>query len=259
MKLFAVIAISVILYATGLCYAAQDLGHPAPFADYGEVSFAFGYHHYASEWKTENPDVLTGELKQNNYWIEGAYTLLDKWEFYARLGLADARIKDLFPFDPPRDFEGDYHLNFSLGLRGLLIERQRWGLGPVFQFTAYSDYEDEKTGTLPPDQDSEEAVIMARYQSWRDIAVGLAAQGNTQYVIFYGGVYGYWTSADGWAEVTPVEENPSRHQAKVEEKNNVGGYVGVRFPFTEAFSIRAEGQYQSKPTLTVAFAYRFGI
>lgn len=257
--LIALSLVALLLGSAGTSLAAQDLGQPAPLGRNQEFSWGLGYHNYRSEWKGGEQDVKSGELRQNNYWIQVAYTFVEDWEFSVRFGLANLKIDTVFTqVTPPRDFEGEYGFNLTLGLKGLLWSRPNWGIGPVLQANFYSDYETEVEGTLRQDLGGEDATILARYQGWRDLNLGLAAQIDAGPVVLYGGGFGYWTTADGRMETTPEGGLAQRHKASVEEKNNLGGYLGVRIPMGRAWSFHAEGQYKSDISFSVALTQKLG-
>ncbi len=258
-SMIAILTVGLLLGTIGVCFGSQDLGQPAPLGRLQEFSWGLGYHNYRSEWKTEDENVRTGELTHNNYWIQVAYTFVENWEFYARFGLANLKIDTLFTqFDPSKDFEADYGFNLTLGLKGLLFGNETWGVGGFFQGNFYSDYESEITGTLIDDLGGGEADVLARYKGWYDVNLGVAAQVNAGPLVLYGGGFGYWSQADGAAEITPEGGNPQKHNATVDEKNTFGGFVGTRIPMGRAWSLHAEGQYKSDISFSVAVTQKLG-
>ena len=252
------ILVSVVCGA-GVASASQDFGQPAPLGRSEEFSWGLGYHNYKSEWETEDDNVRTGILRHSNYWIQVYYAFFEDWNFYARFGLANLKIDTLFTqLDPVEDFEADYGFNLTLGLNGLLYRAPSWGIGPILQANFYADYETELEGELNEDLGGGEASVIARYKGWKDINLGIAAQVEAGPLVLYGGGFGYWTSADGHVEITPEGDNPERHQATVDEKGNVGGYLGVRIPMGRAWSFHGEGQYKSDISFSVAVSQKLG-
>jgi len=256
-RIITVAVLLSVLCGAGAALASQDLGQPAPLGRLNEFSWGLGYHNYKAEWQTEDEDVRTGILRQSNYWIQVYYTFAENWEFYARFGVANLKIDTLFTqLDPPADFEAEYGFNLTLGINGLLYRAPGWGIGPILQATFYADYETELDGELREDLGGGEASTLARFQGWRDINLGIAAQVDVGPLVLYGGGFGYWTTADGHVEITPRGENPERHQATVDEKGNFGGYAGTRIPLGRAWSFHAEGQYKSDISFSVALSQK---
>jgi hypothetical protein len=240
-RIIAFALLASVVCGAGVASASQDLGQPAPLGRLHEFSWGLGYHNYKSEWQTDDEDVRSGELAQTNYWIQVYYTFAENWSFYARFGLANLKIDTLFTMlDPPKDFEGDYGFNLTLGINGLLYRAPGWGIGPILQANFYADYETELEGELREDLGGGMADILARYQGWRDINLGVAVQVDAGPLVLYGGGFGYWTTAD----------------ATVDEEGNFGGYLGTRIPMGRAWSFHAEGQYKSDISFSVAISQK---
>jgi hypothetical protein len=249
--------LSVLLFSAFSAYAAADFGQPAPLGRHEEFSWGLGYQNYKGEWETEDEDVRIGDLRHNNYWIQVYYTFAENWQFYGRFGLANLKIDTLFTrLEQPGDFEADYGFNLTLGMNGLLYGAPGWGIGPTLQVTFYADYETELEGELRQDIGGGTAEVLARYKGWKDVNLGIAAQVEAGPLVLYGGGFGYWTTADGHAEVTPEGQNPERYQATIDEKANLGGYLGVRIPMGRAWSLHAEGQYKSDISFSVAISQK---
>ncbi|MFC1800199.1 hypothetical protein ACFL2Z_04745 [Candidatus Eisenbacteria bacterium] len=250
--------VSVLLLSGVTAHAAADLGQPAPLGRLQEFSWGLGYHNYRAEWQTEDKDVRTGILRQSNYWIQVYFTFAENWEFYTRFGVANLKIDTLFTqLDPPADYEAEYNFNLTLGMNGLLYRGPGWGIGPILQASFYADYETELEGELREGMGGVPGTVLARYQGWRDINLGIAAQVDVGPLVLYGGGFGYWTTADGHVEITGDEAGITRRQqATVDEKGNFGGYVGTRIPMGRAWSFHAEGQYKSDISFSVALSQR---
>jgi hypothetical protein len=255
--LVAAVILASVACSAGAASASQDLGQPGPLCRLHEFSWGFGYHDYRAEWQTEDEDVRTGNLTQRNYWIQVYYTFTENWTFYSRFGVANLKIDTLFTqLDPPKDYEADYGFNLTLGVNGLLYRAPGWGIGPILQANFYADYETELDGMLREDLGGGEAGILARFKGWRDINLGIAAQVDVGPLVLYGGGFGYWTTADGHVEITPLGENPQRHQATVDERGNFGGYLGTRIPMGRSWSFHVEGQYKSDLSFSVAISQK---
>lgn len=248
-----------ILFGAGISSASEDLGQPAPLCRLNEFAWGLGYHNYVSEWRTDSEDVVTGNLRQRNYWIQVYYTFLENWGFYSRFGVANLRIDKLFTqLDPPGDFEADYGFNLTLGVNGLLYQAPGWGIGPILQANFYADYETVLEGKLREDLGGGMADVLTRYQGWRDINLGVAVQVDAGPLVLYGGGFGYWTTADGRVEITPAGGVREMYKATVDEKGDFGGYLGTRIPLGRAWSFHAEGQYKSDFSFSVAVSQQLG-
>ena len=248
---------SAFLLSSVTAFAAADFGHPSPLGRQEEFSWGLGYQNYKGEWEADSEDALTGDLKHNNYWIQVYYTFAENGQFYARFGVANLKVDTPSNlFEPPADYEADYGFNLTLGISGLLYHSPGWGIGPVLQANFYADYETELEGELRQDLGGGTAEVLARCKGWKDINLGIAAQVDAGPLVLYGGGFGYWTTADGYAEINPAGGNPQRYRATVDEKGNFGGYLGMRIPMGRAWSLHAEGQYKSDISFSVAISQK---
>ncbi|GFP25981.1 hypothetical protein HKBW3S25_01467, partial [Candidatus Hakubella thermalkaliphila] len=86
--------------------------------------------------------------------------------------------------------------------------------------------------------------------------LGIGLQGKIGEAIIYGGPVAYWTESkvDWTWTVGPITESGS---LTFEEKNKVGGFVGVRLPLTKELSFEVEGQLKSRFSMGGALTYAF--
>jgi hypothetical protein len=255
-------AVACGLLLTGCAvFAGQDLGHPSPTGEVWEPTIGLGYHNYTSEWKPDDPEFSQGEIKRNFFWLQVGAPFHENWEAYVRIGAADLRAPGVFPFDPPKDFEGKYTVALTFGLKGLVYSTPSWGIGPFVQASFYPDHEITESGMIPENGGAGgDALVTIRYKDMYDASFGLGGQLNATSAIIYGGVFGYTSKVTGWGEVDLIDDpgKPERFKTDGKEKNTVGGFVGASVAIGLNTDLNLEGQYKSKASFTVSFTTRLG-
>ena len=136
------LAAIMVLFAA-VVFAAQPLGGPAE-AEPGHSSLSAGYFYTKDRWSS---NTISGDSKfqTNAYYGQFAYGLARGWGIYFRTGsitadgLSNLDIKDSNQF-----FMG-------AGMHGRLFEKKDWhlALGPIADFTWYSNWKDRVSGVVP--------------------------------------------------------------------------------------------------------------
>ncbi len=248
-----IVTILCVFVLSSVAYADQ-YGAPEPTAQPGKVALTLGYTYYDSKWNSSDfkNDV---KISQNRIFIQGSYSFVKDWEGYARFGMADFKSKDFWEDYSGWTDAGDMTDGFkpygTIGIRGLLYNNGIFGIGPFAQGTYhFGEYKD----TLFFDANNNATV---KIENMWDITAGVAAQVKVANIItIYGGPFVYWTGARAKSEGMDAG-NPFSDSYKPEEKNNVGGFLGVRVPITKGVSFNVEGQMKSQVSVGASLSYRF--
>jgi hypothetical protein len=262
-KLILVIAIAAIFAMGSMVYAGQ-FGPPEPAAKEGKASLGVGYFYSSSKMKPKNTEDWE-EIKptQNQAYLQLGYGFTKNWEAYLRVGGADLKLKDVIT-DPditntgPKDFKDGFKPFGTLGVKGLLYEsnNKSFGIGPFIQATLYSSYKDEWTFSELGWSDS--GYVKAKVKNPLDINLGISAQAKIGEVILYGGPVGFWNKAKAELEGQNLTTgNGGSDSTTFKEKNNIGGFAGVRIPLSKSLNLEVEGQMKSKFSFGGALTYSF--
>jgi hypothetical protein len=228
-------AFAVVLIA-GVAWAGQ-FGPPEPTADRGKFSLGMGYSLDRSEVKVDH-DTLTA--KSNQLYLQGSYTFMKDWETYGRVGGASLKLdNDGADFrDRMRGFGG-------LGLKGVAYRYQNLAIGPFVESSLYRDHRDSIGGNDVKVKDQ-----------W-DLNLGVAAQyrvpvGGCDLTV-YGGPFAYWNRS-----TIDVTGNGLSASEDAREKNNIGGFLGVKVPIVkQKMFLTAECQFKDKAGTGIYFSYIF--
>lgn len=262
----AVLIIAVLmLFAMGSIVYAGQFGPPEPAAKEGKVALGVGYFNYSAKWKSKNTeDGEEEKMNQNQAYLQLGYGFTKNWEAYLRVGGADAKVRDVFytSADDPdvagfkSDFKDGYKPFGTIGVKGVFNVTPSFGIGPFLQATLYSSYKDKTTGTynVPPVTPASQEI---KVKNPREINLGVGLQGKIGETIIYGGPVAYW--AKGKAEWTGTIEGvgTDTESTTLKEKNNVGGFAGVRIPLSKSLKLEVEGQLKSRFSMGGALTYAF--
>jgi len=256
-RLMVFIGVLMFFLVSNVVYAGQ-FGPPEPAAKEGQ-SAGIGYFHYSAIWEPRNTEFAEIKFKQNQAYLQADYYGLIKnknCEFYLRVGGADAEIKEAFLFDSGTpNFTDSLKFSFTTGFKGLLFSSRYFGVGPFLQASfSLMDYEDKKTGTILGIPASEKITIK---NPW-DVNLGVGVQGKILGVILYGGPVVYWARSQVKVEAEALGVT-SAESTTYKEKNNVGGFAGLRFrlPLVKGFNVEFEGQLKSRFSFGGALTYVF--
>jgi len=90
-----------------------------------------------------------------------------------------------------------------------------------------------------------------------EVNLGLGLQVKISEVIIYGGPVAYWTKFKAeWTGTVPgvVTETAS---ITLKEKNNIGGFAGLRILLSKSLNLEVEGQYKSEFSMGGSLTYAF--
>jgi len=262
-KLALAIAIAAI-FATGSMVYAGQFGPPEPAAKEGKAALGLGYFYSSAKLKPKNTEDFW-EIKptQNQAYLQLGYGIAKNWEVYLRVGGADIKIKNAITDTDltntgPKDFKDGIKPFGTLGIRGLLYEsnNKSFGIGPFIQTSLYSSYKDE--WTLSELGWSDSGTIKVKVKNPWDVNLGISAQVKIGEVILYGGPAAYWNKAKAEGDAQNLTTGKSfSGSTTFKEKNNIGGFAGVRVPLGKGLSLEVEGQMKSKFSMGGALTYSF--
>ena len=265
-KLVLVIAIAAI-FATGSMVYAGQFGPPEPAAKEGKVSLGVGYFYYSAKSKPKDKymdeDLSWPENKStsNQAYLQLGYGFTKNWETYLRVGGADLKIKDAitesdFTNSGPKDFKDGLKPFGTLGIKGLLYESRSFGIGPFLQASLSSSYKDE--WTLNELGWSDQGYVKVKFKKPWEVNLGVGLQGKIGETIIYGGPVAYWTRSKVELSAANLDTgNTYSASTTYKEKNNIGGFAGVRVPLGKGLSLEVEGQMKSKFSMGGALTYSF--
>lgn len=275
-KLVLAIAIAAI-FATGSMVYAGQFGPPEPAAKEGKTALGVGYFYHSA--KSKPKDTVAGVVStagdtfnwgegkgtSNQAYLQLGYGFTKNWEAYFRVGGADDKAKDAFYTGAysagfKSDFKDGYKPFGTIGVKGVFNVTPSFGIGPFLQASLYSSYKDSTSGTFAGYSVTQEVKV----KKPREINLGIGLQGKIGETIIYGGPVAYWaknkTELTGkvvgatWA-VTGTDT--LAFSTTYTEKNNIGGFAGIRVPLGKGLNFEVEGQLKSKLSFGGALTYSF--
>ena len=264
MKKVMLVIVVLMLFAMGSMVYAGQFGPPEPAAKEGKASLGIGYFYSSAKYKPKDT-VNFREFKgtQNQAYLQLGYGFVKNAEVYLRVGGADAKVKNAIT-DPditnsgPKDFKDGLKPFGTLGVKGIIYEsdNKSFGIGPFIQASLYSSYKDEWTFSELGWSDSGYLKLKVK-KPW-DINLGISAQAKIGEVILYGGPVAYWNKAKAEAEAKNLTTgNSDSASTTIKEKNNVGGFAGIRIPLSKGLNLEVEGQLKSRFSMGGALTYAF--
>ena len=260
-KLILAIAIAAIFAMGSAAYAGQ-FGPPEPAAKEGKASLGVGYFYNSAKLKPNNTaDWEEEKLTQNQTYLQLGYGFTKNWEAYLRIGGADLKVKNAITDSDltnsgPKDFKDGLKPFGTIGVKGVFNVTPSFGIGPFFQASLYSSYKDE--WTLNELGWSDQGWVKAKVKKPREINLGVGLQGKIGETIIYGGPVAYWMKTKVELEVVNSTSGDSGSDSTTyKEKNNIGGFAGVRLPLTKGLSLEVEGQLKSRFSFGGALTYSF--
>jgi hypothetical protein len=280
MKKFGIIQLVLIFSLLGgIADAGQFLGSPTPMAKKGKFALEAGYFRSNDLLDTESRTILATphfaifwddfELEQNQFYLQGSYGFYNGSEVFLRIGAADVETDDSFLFGT--EFDDDYKVFGTLGVRLVKQITDIWGVGTYAQGTIYSTYEDEATEMvdilLLPNTLITDVPINQRIEtdnpSW-EIYIAVALQAKVDSVTFYAGPFVNWlnipdvkgtiTISDPRYVLQPISVVS---RTDYDEHSSFGGFAGITLMAGEKIRIQVEAQFKDRIAAggSVGFAF----
>lgn len=244
-RLVVIIGVLMLFLVSNVLYASQ-FGPPEPAAKEGQASLGIGYFNYSGKWKPKDDDWETVNTKQNQIYLQVSYGFVKNGEIYLRIGGGEAKIKKAFLIDEA-DFRDSKPFG-TIGIKGISNVTPSFGIGPFLP--EYGITIPAGTYTLTETEKVKEP--------W-DINIGVGLQGKIGETILYGGPFIYWgkSKADYKISVTGPLTGTYLASTTYKEKNNVGGFAGLRLSLAKGLNLEVEGQLKSKFSMGGALTYSF--
>lgn len=275
-RILIITALSTLLTSkTGSMIYAGEFGPPEPMTREGKVGLAVGYFYSSTKLDPENGNRLARqhEVKNNQIYLEAGYGFLKNWEAYLRLGSSDLKLEKAFPFAGQRGSSETFKDSFgpfgALGVKGLFYDGAYIGVGSFFQ-AGVSPCHKDKSGTYtggPPACDLDPGAVCVavvgersdelKVKSPWDVNLGIGLQTKVYGITLYGGPFAYWTGYKAEYKLK-FSGNPNiTDETHYREKNNFGGFVGLRapLPWTKGVSVEVEGQFKNKGSVGISLNY----
>ncbi|MCL5061711.1 MAG: hypothetical protein M0Z70_07045 [Nitrospiraceae bacterium] len=258
MKKVVLVIVVLMLFTMGSVVYAGQFGPPEPAAKEGGVALGVGYFYYTAKWKPKDSDWEEGKVRQNQAYLQASYGFIKNGEIYLRVGGADAKLKEAF-FDNS-DFKRGLKPFGTLGVKGVFNITPSFGIGPFLQASLFPSYKDDTTGTATISGIPVSGTETLKVIKPREINIGLGLQGKIGEAILYGGPVIYWEKAKAdWTFTGTIAGIPVSlsDSTTYKEKNNIGGFAGVRLPLGKGLNFEVEGQLKSRFSMGGALTYSF--
>jgi len=268
MRLLGVVLI-VAMVAGSSALALAPMGTPTAGLNQGQFSAGAEYGYSEQDLEidpTFGADGTILDLESNMFFATLGYGVMDNWEFYIQLGVANAEFDKVKWSDEPTSdtwgFDGDYGFAYGFGTKYTFWEQMEgltWGV--LFQMK-WINSEDTLSGTWS-ESVGDDAWEVGAYNNdveldyyEMQIAVGPTWQAMEGLCI-YGGPFLHIVSGDlddKWNETYADYDNAQgtgsplsgpftdagKESADLEEESTFGGYVGTQLDVTEQFKAFAE-------------------
>lgn len=221
---FMLVGLIVVVFL-GTASAGQ-FGAPEPLASSGNISLGIGYFYNSDKLELGSEDY---RFSQNQIYLQFSATL-EKIEFYIRGGGADFKLENAFPNG---DFNDNYKLFGTMGVKGMLDINDYLGIGAFAQGSLFSTYKSQGV----------------EIKDLGEADVGLMLQGKFDKIRVYAGPFLYWTHAKAESTVSG--------SSGLNQSNNFGGVAGIRVPIAQGINIEIEGQYRQEFSAGAAISYSF--
>jgi hypothetical protein len=245
--------LTVVIATPHVCSAGAFDGVGSTLAP-GKVSFSQGYWYQEDNWKVADMTLTAKVLgftytgtyspgsfrtQSNQAYIQGAIGLFPGWELYARLNGGDLKTTNLDP-----NWSSSMKFFGTVGVNGTFYKDKTFSLGPFAQYTWYDTYTTSFSQSLAGLGTLNASMTIQNYYT---VKTGLAAAVNVKNAFtVYGGPFWNYSHANlnlnGTASLLGISGSVS-NSSLMSNKDDFGGFLGVRVPLAKAVSMGVEGQY----------------
>jgi hypothetical protein len=178
------------------------------------------------------------DAESNAFIANIGYGVIENWEVYALLGIADVQI-DYVEGAEDLAFDGNYRPYFGFGTKLTFRKEEPLSWGAMFQMDWTNSEEDD---FFELDIFGSDNVEIQYYEIV--VAVGPTYEMNEQLRI-YGGPFFYLLDGDFKSEITNTMfyDSGSKISFDLEEDSQVGGYVGAEYDLVENAPLFVELQF----------------
>lgn len=265
--LFGIVLLVFFFVMTGLASAGQ-FGPTEPTANPGKFSLGIGYFWEDTKWKF-NGDFIDGTVRTQSHqaYLQGSFAPVKNFEIFGRLGGSNLEAKDFSIDDVDIDFKEDAKLFGTLGLKVMFFDNKIFGLGAFAQGTYhFQDYKDSDTPrTLTDGIFTATDTVDMKIKDYYNVQAGISGQFKCNDFIVYGGPFVYFARAKASIDETVTVSGLGQTRSffigsdsdTMEEKTTVGGFLGVKIPFTKQLGLTLEGQYRDEFSGGALLSYSF--
>jgi len=147
-----IIAASLMAFTLAPSWATYtgQFGPPEPLVSEKKVSLGVGYFHFSGKLNPErgNSFIRQHDIERNQVYLQAGYEFVTNWEMYLRVGGSDLRIDNAFPLAARNGSSDIFKDSFdpfgTFGLKGLVYNGSYFGIGPFFQASLFSSYNDKR-------------------------------------------------------------------------------------------------------------------
>ena len=223
----------------------------------GGLNTAIGYWYHEDTYE----NGIEHEFRQNQIYSQAAYGAKNIWEIYARVGISDLKIPDVFRsadadiVGGKKDFEENWEFFGTLGAKAYYPVSNIFGAGAFIQgtyfFSHFTDNVSGVSGGVPFTTDM-------KIKHLRDINCGVAVQATVPLGIrLYAGPYLYYSEAEVSPSYNIAGLGYGTGHVTVENKSIVGGFAGMDIPLMKGFRLNIEGQYSEKFSAGAAISFTY--
>jgi hypothetical protein len=216
-KLLLVVVILTALALTGSALALAPMGPPTAGLKTGQFRVGVEYAYSNEDMKVEDEKI--DNVASNMIFGNLGYGIMDEWEAFGRVGVADTKADDMFGVSG-LNFDGDFKFAWGFGTKVTFLKQENLNWGALFQMTWLKS--DDTISGYDFEVDFYEMQI----------AVGPTWKLNDTLSI-YGGPFVHWIKGD-----VDVEGE----SGDLEEDSAYGGYVGVDAALADNTSLFGEFQ-----------------
>ncbi|MGP8153606.1 MAG: hypothetical protein ACLQBQ_05615 [Smithella sp.] len=258
-KIFPVIAVTVLLIlAIGKTATASGLFGPLQTVSGqdGGLNTAIGYWYHEDTYQNGTNHAI----KQNEIYSQTAYGA-NIWEVYARIGISDLKIFDVFSSSDAstttnkNDFEENWKFFGTLGAKGFYPINKVFGIGAFMQGTYYfSNFTDDVVGT----NSGRPFTTDLKVKNLWDVNFGAGLQIIVPHGIkLYAGPYIYYSEAEMSLGSNIPGLEYSAGNVSIKNKTMLGGFTGLDIPLIKAFHLNIEGQFSDMFSAGAAVSYTY--
>lgn len=238
-RYFSIIALASLLCLTinPAATAAGLFGAPQTVSrESGGLNTAIGYRYHEDTFEKDT-DI---KFRQNEIYSQVAYGSKNIWEIYARVGMSDLKIEDVF-----KDNEKIFT---TLGTKVFYPVNKTLGVGAFVQGTYYlSDFNDEVSRNKEVEVDN----------LW-DVNCGIGFQVTLPCgTRLYAGPYLHYAETEISLSSRVAKLGYSAGDFFVENKSVAGGFAGLDIPLAKGFRLNVEGQYTDEFSAGAAISYTY--
>jgi hypothetical protein len=221
------------------------------------LNTAIEYWYHEHTYKNDTDHII----RQNEIYSQVAYGAKNIWEIYARIGVSDLKIFDVFnsmdasTTTSNNNFEENWKFFGTLGAKAFYPINSILGIGAFIQGTYYfSNFTDDITGT----SGSVPFTTDLKVKNLWDVNFGVGFQATIPSGIrLYAGPYIYYSEA----KVSLAANIPGLEYAagnvSIENRSISGGFAGIDIPLSKGFHLNVEAQYSDMLSTEAAVTYTY--